>query len=164
MTNDYIVIEPADQTIPNIQFAELMNAVLQKGKPFRFKAAGFSMSPFISDGDILTITPLERVIRIGQILAIYDGQKHLYIHRVIKIDDDKYLLKGDNSLTPDGWVTRNEILGFVTTVIHKSGHRQIGLGAERGLIAFCSKIGVLIPVVSILIRLRHFFKIEAPNG
>ena len=34
---------------------ELMKAVLEKNVPFRFRGKGFSMSPFIRDGDVITI-------------------------------------------------------------------------------------------------------------
>jgi hypothetical protein len=36
---------------------ELARAVLAKGKSFRFHAPGLSMTPFIRDGDFVTIGP-----------------------------------------------------------------------------------------------------------
>ena len=35
----------------------LLCAILAKGASFRFKARGFSMSPFIRDGDVVTVSP-----------------------------------------------------------------------------------------------------------
>ncbi len=49
---------------------ELLQAVLDKGVPFRFRAKGFSMTPFIKDGDVITIFPLEGSRpRLGDIVA-----------------------------------------------------------------------------------------------
>jgi hypothetical protein len=45
-------------TISNRALSELLQAVLDKGMPFRFRAPGFSMSPFIRDGDVITISRL----------------------------------------------------------------------------------------------------------
>ena len=36
---------------------ELMRAVLARGLPFRFAARGFSMAPFIRDGDVISVSP-----------------------------------------------------------------------------------------------------------
>jgi len=38
---------------------ELLRSVLDKGVPFRFQAKGFCMTPFIKDGDVITVFPLE---------------------------------------------------------------------------------------------------------
>ncbi|MEA3438827.1 MAG: hypothetical protein U9R58_00935 [Chloroflexota bacterium] len=38
---------------------ELMREVLSKGVPVRFRARGWSMEPFIRNGDLICVSPLE---------------------------------------------------------------------------------------------------------
>jgi signal peptidase I len=132
-----------------------MTAVLAKGKPFRFQANGKSMSPFIHDGDTIIITPVSDKIKFGNVIAVFNINKHLYVHRVIDIKGENYLLKGDNAKELDGWVTNNDILGVVASIEYKTGIRHFGLGVERTLIAYLSRKSWLIPTVSSLLRIRN---------
>jgi hypothetical protein len=155
MQNAYIQINPNSQQIPNSQFAELMRAVLGKGKLFRFQASGFSMFPFICHGDIVTISPVISKISSGKIIAIFNEQNHLLIHRIIEITSEKVLTKGDNSDEIDGWVTQNEILGVVVKVEHQSKDTRLGFGPERRAIAWFSKHCILRPFLSGVFFIRH---------
>jgi signal peptidase len=148
VTNEYVVNDSIPKSMPNDRFAELIAAVLSKGKQFRFQAKGYSMSPFIQNGDIVTISPQSRIINLGEVVAIFDSKKHLFLHRVVKIRGDKFLVQGDSNPTIDGWFIRNEILGFVTNVERKSKNIRIGLGRERIIIALLSVSGWLIPLIA----------------
>jgi phage repressor protein C with HTH and peptisase S24 domain len=105
---------------------ELIRAVHEKGGTFRFRAAGFSMFPVIQDGDRVLIEPLggsEPVI--GDIAAfIQPDTASLAIHRIIGINGDAYLLKGDNTLEADGYVPRTDILGLVR-VVERTGWNRL---------------------------------------
>ena len=49
---------------------DLLRAVLDKRVPFRFTARGFSMSPFIKDGDVVTVSPCAPgAIHYGDVIA-----------------------------------------------------------------------------------------------
>lgn len=140
--------DPAPQTLPNSGFAELMTAVLDKGKPFRFQAAGASMSPFIRGGDVITIVPVQERIHLGWVLAFRQPEsERLAVHRVISRGRSGFLLKGDNGCHRDGWVTREKIIGRVTRVEHRGREVRIGLGPERILIAGLSRLNLLRPLV-----------------
>ncbi len=97
--------------MPNAQFANLMSAVLEKKSSIRFQAKGCSMSPFIRNEDIITISPIREQIHFGDVIAVTNQKQRLYVHRVIKIGKEGYLSKGDNSQEVDDWVSRSEILG-----------------------------------------------------
>jgi len=136
----------AKRAVSGAGFAVLMAAVLEKGVPFRFTAAGYSMTPFIRDGDVITVAPGR--IRFGDTVAFLSPRSgKLTVHRVIRISRDGYLIKGDNSLEPDGIVPRTNLLGRVVGVEHGSRYVGIGLGVERVAIAFLSRRGWLIPVI-----------------
>jgi signal peptidase I len=151
--------------MPNAAFAELMKAVLDKGAPFRFEAGGFSMSPFIRHGDIITVTPLPLRFRRGDVVAFMSPETgKLTVHRVVRISPRRgYLIKGDNTPLPDGRVEQAAIIGRVICVEHCGKRLRLGLGPERALIALLSSIGLLPPLVRLLWRLsRPFLKRSRP--
>jgi hypothetical protein len=161
MTDQYIHPELTSKSLPNDRFAELMSSVLQSGASFRFQASGFSMSPFIRDGDVLTLTHLsERGVCLGAVVAFINPScQKLAIHRVVGIHGNQYLIKADNSQQLDGWVSEKDILGFVTRVEHLNEPVRIGLGAGHQLIALLSRYNILVPSVRVFLPLlRSFLK------
>jgi signal peptidase I len=145
MTHQYVVQDPTLKTIPNQQFATLMASVLQKGAEFRFQAAGFSMAPFIQDGDVITLHTVDtRRVQIGDVLAVnHPRNNRLVVHRVISRNGPRWLLKGDSCTTPDGWIEVEHIMGRIVQVERKGRPFRLGLGAERRLIAILSRGGCL---------------------
>jgi len=129
--------------------SELLRAVLEKGVPCRFRANGFSMTPFIKDGDVVTVSPLfDTKPHLGDVLAfICSETKKLIIHRVVGKQGDSCVIRGDNTSEPDGLVPLANILGRVTRV-NRNGKRIIlGLGPERWLIAFLTPRKLLFPLM-----------------
>jgi len=141
--------------LSNEGLADLLQAALAKGACFRFQAKGLSMAPFIRDGDIVVIAPLnEARVRLGDILVfIHPSQGKLAIHRLIKKRGALCLIKGDNVSFFDGWVERGGILGRVISI--QRGARKVcfGLGPERYLIVFFSRTLLLSAMLKILRRL-----------
>ena len=111
---------------------ELLRAVLDKGAPFRFRAKGFSMSPFIKDDDIITVSPLtDDSIRSGDIVAfIRPEMKKLIIHRVIGKKGEYFHIKGDNIPDTDELIPETNILGRLTRVERNGKEILFGLGPE----------------------------------
>ncbi len=148
MSNDSVVVNGGSQTIPNVEFASLMRAVLARGASFRFQANGFSMSPFIHNGDIITIEPALPRLRFGEVVAfVHPDNNRLTVHRIIHVGQNGYLTKGDNSPEIDGLVSRSDIIGRVTRLKHGGKPSRFGLGVERVVIAFLSRHGWLIPSI-----------------
>ena len=96
----------------------LLKAVIERGVSFRYCAKGFSMIPFIQNGDIVTIVPLkEYAPSLGDVVAFAPPLSgKLAVHRIIKRKRGFYLLKGDNNLVADGWIPYKKILGCVGRV------------------------------------------------
>jgi signal peptidase I len=139
----------AVRTMPNALFAELMAAVLAKGSSFRFAAAGFSMSPFIRNGDIITVIPPHKKIRFGDVVVFINPKNNkLTVHRVIHISRDGYLVQGDTNHASDGYITQTNILGRVICVEHRGRQTRFGLGIDRILIAFMSRRNWLVPFLA----------------
>lgn len=137
-------------------FIELLQATLGKGAPFRFRARGFSMDPFIRDGDVITVSPLgEDSPGIGDVVAFVQKEfKKLLIHRVIRIKTNLYFMKGDNAGDGDNPVPRENLLGLVTRAERGCKRVFIGLGPERFLIALLTRERLMIPLVRVAVKLR----------
>jgi len=133
-------------SIPGTALVEIMQAVHSRGLPFRFSAGGCSMTPFIRDGDIISVSPpSSRLPGIGDVVAfLHPETKLLCIHRVLSRNNGALLIQGDNSPgNPDGMIPMEAIMGRVTRV-ERSGRRvRLGFGPERILLAFLSRSGLL---------------------
>lgn len=123
----------------------LLSEVLAKGVRFRFLASGYSMSPFIRDGDIITVRPCESsALRKGMVVAYVrplDGR--LAVHRIVRRTQAGLALKGDHEPIADYPLASSGILGVVDTVERKGRRIRLGLGPEKGLIAVLSTWGLI---------------------
>ena len=159
MNTNYVVNNDLIQRISNPGFTELLKEVLLKGKPFRFQAAGYSMSPFIRSGDLITISPVSDPLRIGDIVAFINPcNNKLSVHRIISKVPNGYLLRGDNSPKEDGIVLLNEIFGRVIHIERNGRRVRLGLGSERIIIAFLSRYNWLIVLLSPFRRIKMLLK------
>jgi hypothetical protein len=137
---------------------DLMRAVLARDVPFRFCARGWSMAPFIRDGDVITVAPLgSSRPGVGEVVAFIRPEAgNLVVHRVVARRDAAVFIQGDSlPECPDGIIPRENLLGRVTR-IERNGHEvRLSLGPERYLIAWLSRAGKLIPMRAGLVsRLR----------
>jgi hypothetical protein len=134
---------------PDHFLVELVKEVLGKGVECRLQVKGYSMSPFIKDNDVVTISPISDVLPgFGDVTAfIHPKTERLLIHRVVWKSGDAYLLKGESALEPDGLIKKENILGLVTKVERKGKRIFLGLGPERFLIALLTRTNFLLPVL-----------------
>jgi hypothetical protein len=152
----------AELSLGSRLFKELLIEVLHKGAAFRFRAKGFSMSPFIKDGDIITVAPLRgNRPRFGDVAAFMNpSTEELVVHRVIgKRDNSRFFIRGDNLSTQKHLISISQILGKVEKVERDGKAVALGLGPEKTLIALLSSRGILLPVLFPLWRvIRPFLK------
>lgn len=136
-------IKEDELVISGSALIDLLRSVLKKNVPFRFRARGDSMVPFIMHDDLVTISPLPNSLpRIGNIIAFtYQGIDKLIIHRVIKKKGDYFLIKGDNLTHNDGFIHRSNIIGYVTKIERKGKEIFLGLGIERFIIVILARWG-----------------------
>jgi hypothetical protein len=67
----------------------------------------------------------------------------------------RYLIKGDNALEPDGVISKDNILGYVTRVQRNGRNIFAGLGPERYIVALLSRRTLIFPfLLSVYKRLR----------
>ena len=134
---------------PDHFLVELVEEVLSKGVRCRLQVKGYSMSPFIKDGDVVTISPIvDSSPRVGDVIAfIHPKTEKLIIHRVVGKIWDACLVKGENAVEPDGLIERNHMIGIITRVERKGKKVFFGLGPERFLIAMLTRKNLLLPVL-----------------
>jgi hypothetical protein len=144
----FVTDQDTEISLSGTALVELMTAVLEKGRPFRFLAKGFSMVPFIKDGDVITVAPfLGRKPRIGEAVAFINPKgRNLAVHRIIGKRDSMCILQGDNVPERDGMVPSNMILGYVQRVERQGRTVNLGMGPERRLIAYLNRKGWLFPL------------------
>lgn len=135
--------------------SELLQAVLARGLPFRFRAKGVSMYPFLKDDDVITVSPLfRRSLRFGDVAVFVQPKTDkVLVHRVVGKRRNAYLMKGDNSYYFDGLILKEQILGYVTKQERNGKVTFFGLGLHRFAIALLSRNGLLLPL---LFYLRKF--------
>jgi signal peptidase I len=151
MTSNYVKLNRETQSLSSAAITELMKAVLDKKAPFRLTAPGFSMTPFIRNGDVITIAPGR--YRFGDVVAFLNPHhSKLTVHRIVHVSREGYLLKGDNAPEPDGRLHGLTLIGRVVRVEHHGRPFKLGLGPERILMAWLSCRGWLAPFLG---RLWH---------
>ena len=139
------------------EIGNILKAVISQGADFRFQSRGWSMSPFIRDGDILTVSPLKETrIRTGQVVAVLiPGDHRLVIHRVVRKKGRYYEVKGDNLLSTDGLFTREQIIGVVTRRERKKRVRDMNWTVGDYLVALISRSKWGVRLMQLVRELRR---------
>jgi GNAT superfamily N-acetyltransferase len=141
---------------------DLIQAAIEKDAAFRFRARGFSMYPFIKDRDVITLEPLHRPLKSGDVVAF--RQPHadkLAVHRIVSEKGSSFLVKGDNIPEPDGLIPHEDIFAMAAAVERKGKQVGGGLGSARGLLAFLSRSNLLwtcnphLPLIPFAFILRN---------
>jgi signal peptidase len=141
----------------NLKQAELSsisNEVLVRGGLFCFKAHGSSMYPFIRDGDILTIQPVEiETLAIGDVAFYRSTWDRVIAHRVVekKFKNGQCVLtmRGDSGLNTNELVQADHVLGRVMSI--QRGEKVIHL--DNTFRKLTSRLWITsYPLSSILLR------------
>jgi len=128
-------------------FNEITAELLRRGAYVRFRAIGASMQPTIEDGELITVAPVApESVKRGDIL-LYQSESGVHAHRVVgrvkgtvpspvagcratgpRQGDcplDRYLLRGDASVSCDAPVRLEQVIGRVVAV--QRGGRNLAL-------------------------------------
>lgn len=157
MKPSLLIKNQSEKTFTGQALADLLVAVLEKGVPFRFRAKGFSMSPMIRDGDVITVYPSdEKKFRVGDVVAVfYAAYEKLVVHRLIGRKNDFFMVKGDNNAEVDGLVSPDKILGKIQRIERNGKRIRLGVGKEGMLIAWLMRMGLYLPFVRNLRNIRR---------
>ena len=139
----------ADLSLSGEDLGRILAGVLEKSVPFRFKAKGLSMAPFIKDGDVLTVSPLpRRGPRTGDVVAfLHPVTGKVAVHRIVRRASGVLILKGDNAPEADAPLPAGCSLGKVTRVERSGKDVRLGTGPGRAAVALFSRARLLEPVL-----------------
>lgn len=129
----------------DVDLLELSRALLEDGKSVRFQAKGRSMHPFIQDGDIITVSPVENSsINIGDVVLYSPAEDTLIVHRVInKYTEDNnltMLIKGDASFGSPESVNSQRVLGKIVSIERNGRERKLDTSLYRIIGLFLAAI------------------------
>ena len=115
--------------------------LIAEGKEVRFTPSGVSMRPFIEgDRDSVILTALNTPPRRGDILlaqvSTLCGNTTYVLHRLIRIENETYVLQGDGNLAGEERCALGDIIGRVTRIENPAGRRKM---LTRGRLWFLLK-------------------------
>lgn len=111
------------------EMADLVAELLARGASARFVARGGSMSPWIRDGDVVTVEPL--LARLGDVAAfrLPGPGGRLRVHRLVRRVAGGWLARGDRHAGADGVIPDGGILGVVRHIERNGRARFLPRGA-----------------------------------
>ncbi len=109
-----------------------------------FETSGFSMWPFIRQGEKLVIkkVPVDD-LRAGDIIS-YRANHQLVCHRLVKKNRDFFYTRGDNSISSPEMITKEMFIGKVVGII--KNNRMISLTSWRNRL-INSFIVIIAPLI-----------------
>ena len=136
--------------------SSLLETDLHIGDQIQFNVTSNSMQPIMQIGDLIIVEVVNtEIIKPGDVIVIRRMDDFL-THRVISIKKDGWLTKGDNNVTMDPIVKKENLIGLVKE-LHKNNHRIVlettRLGRVKGLIARLGELEVRASNYHRLLRL-----------
>ncbi|RZB30194.1 MAG: hypothetical protein SRB1_02474 [Desulfobacteraceae bacterium Eth-SRB1] len=107
---------------------KISSNLIEKSASIRFRAKGFSMRPFIQDGDLITVSPLRNSpVKVGDVVLYKTADDRAIVHRVIRktrIDSKAaFFIKGDAAFDQPEKVNAKIVLGRVVA-IERNGRKR----------------------------------------
>ena len=103
--------------------------LLAEGREVRFTPSGVSMRPYIEgDKDSVILASYARAPRRGDIVLAHahaaGGRQTYVLHRLVRIEGERFVLQGDGNLAGEETCSRDEIIGYVTKIESPKGRRK----------------------------------------
>ena len=83
-----------------------------------FEIVSGSMSPQIEKGDMI-IVKLDTDYKVGDIISFKDNDS-IITHRIVQINDDNIVTKGDANNTEDNPITKNQVIGKTVKIVSRA--------------------------------------------
>lgn len=100
--------------------------------PVTIPLEGSSMMPLIRRNvDPVTIVPLQRPLKKGDVVLFTTGKGRYVVHRVWKLEENRLLTIGDNCVNPDGWIPCEAVLGQALSFTRNGRRYRLDTRAAR---------------------------------
>lgn len=142
------------------EFTELSTNILSQEGSLNIKVHGFSMYPFIRNGDIISIHPCNAsFLRLGDVALYHVDRKKLVAHRIVgkHIQHGQIFLRmcADATLDYNEWIPACNVLGKIVSIQREQKVLHLDKGFLRFLSFFWAKC---FPVSHVLFRLSCVVK------
>lgn len=122
-------------------FAELGKELLSKNLGIKFQARGGSMRPLVRDGEVVLVKQVNpQDVKLGDALLFVIESGKAVLHRVIRIKKStqtrSFLMQGDHSSRPDGWISGEHIMGKLLMI--ERNHKTIWM--DQPIMRLLSKL------------------------
>ena len=95
--------------------------ILEKDGELIFTNVGYSMYPLIKQReDVLRIIKTDTYKK-GDVVLYKSSVDHYVLHRILKIKKDQIILAGDYNYFKDKPISKDKVLGLLTTITKKDG-------------------------------------------
>lgn len=122
---------------------------LEKYGSFTFRNTGVSMMPLLKQGrDLFTVRRIEEGERLKKYdVALYHRGEYYVLHRVLKVTDTGYIIRGDNCISKE-IVPESDIMAVMTGYVRKGKEYSV---TDRTYINYTKRMLFFSP-------LRIFFR------
>jgi len=100
-----------------IVISAIIIAIFSLVPQYVFRVSGTSMNPTLKAGDLVVIGREINGNLTNDIVVFEDDTIGLIVHRVITDNSEMVMTKGDANNGPDGWTTKENVIGVVVFVI-----------------------------------------------
>ncbi|MDO9530040.1 MAG: signal peptidase I [Syntrophales bacterium] len=120
----------------NSDLLKFSGDLLKRGTSIRFRAKGFSMRPFIQDGDIITVSPFQNSpVKVGDVVLYKTADDRAIVHRVIRKtitgSGTEFFIKGDAAFGQPETVDLKNILGRIAAIERNGRKRKLNTKLYR---------------------------------
>lgn len=136
-------------------FGVLAESFLSRDVKFRFTLTGGSMTPFMKEGDEITVARARKQCAVGDVVLVRAKEGRVLLHRIVKKCPNGYITRGDACMTDDGCIPEADIMGKVVAV------SSCGLNLHLRL-PFKYLIGRFLGIVKAVFRLPLVSLLKPP--
>ncbi len=109
-----------NKTIKLSQVSDLMTEILENGGKVTFTTKGRSMMPLLDDGkDKVVLVKPEFPLKKKDVIFYQRDDGQYVLHRIIKIKDNQYILRGDNQNELEYGITDKNIIAVAISFERK---------------------------------------------
>ncbi len=109
-----------------IEFHAALLDILRLGRAVKFRAGGDSMHPTIRDGDSVTaVAATAQELRRGDV-AVTLSARGVTVHRVVHVDGERVITRGDNAAENDAPFPASEVIGRVIEIERQGKRQRVG--------------------------------------
>ena len=135
---------------------ESYESLLERDGTFVYTNVGSSMMPLIRPkGDLIVIKKCDRPLKKYDVPLYKRASGQYVLHRIIKIDKDGYVIRGDNCTYLERQITDEQIIGVLQSVVR--GGKEVKMDSNlQKLYAYVwnSLYFLRAPLMKLLLKIR----------